>query len=249
MGKPKPPPVAGLTDEQRDKAIADEYAKEVLLSEIQDKYNVSPGYIYRILEKYGIKPRRNKTPTVKLQSPNQPLRSDPIAQAVRDVMTKQPVGVPSARPRPSVPAVADAAPVAETIPVGPLNPLPAPKRSQAYVDGKPVPPPDVMPAVNAGYEYDVTVQYSTMATLTYTADDILEALIVSKKIPADAVDVATLAEAVIRLADPQPEYRVVFDAVSTDVVKVMASTIVDAARQASRLHDGEVEVLNIARNG
>src|SRR5262245_36157274 len=94
MGKPKPPPPASLTSEQRDRAIAKDYENDRRLSEIQDEYNVSPGYIYRILEKHGIAPRRAavRSTSAGLTTTVQPQpskKSDAVTQAINEVEARK----------------------------------------------------------------------------------------------------------------------------------------------------------------
>jgi len=89
------PPQYFDSPEAREKAIVRDYENDVSTNEIQETYEISPGQLYRILDKHGVKPRRGigrptgtpppdrKAVQTEEAMPEAP-RIDPLDEAVRE---------------------------------------------------------------------------------------------------------------------------------------------------------------------
>ena len=79
--------------EDQERAIVRDYENSVNTTQIQTKYGIGPGTLYRILEKYGVKPRRGGKPPSRNGSDKPKTGPELIHEAVDDVLRnpKRPV--------------------------------------------------------------------------------------------------------------------------------------------------------------
>lgn len=168
-------------DEEREKAIVADYNSDMGIAAIQSKYEISPGQLYRILDKFGVKPRR--APGIRPAAEPQKERTDrPKEEKPKDVIAEAVREYNRRPPKIDVEKVAVAAIEAALEPVeeDPVVPGYRPPAVEAKVE--PTSPVTVEPTQGPGYVFIATVEYRVRNTVRLTASSIVDAAMQARAI-------------------------------------------------------------------